>query len=321
MNREVGLVAIINSFNRRLLLERAIGSLFPALRDLAVPSAAIVFDAGSTDGSLEFLQRWQEDHANDRLVVISPRDSKSSSFSDGVNAACAAAEENFPGLHWLFFYETDNALRSAEPLRQAIALLSQERKIAAAGFTVTSEAGERIGYGMRFPGALSLALGQNISGLLHLHNPNETSWQRTGSVRWCTCDIVFTSPLLVRREAWKQSGGFDATRFPFSDSDLDWAWRCARLGWTMAVIDCDGVVHDNLEQMSAWSAGRVIDFHRSRLRLLRRYRGAHVSLIKPVLFARHALEIAMLKRQADPRAAAKLERRRQLRRTVWNDYI
>jgi GT2 family glycosyltransferase len=321
MNSEVELVAIINSFNRRPLLERAIGSLFPALRDLAVPSAAIVFDAGSSDGSREFLQRWQAEHANDRLVVISPRDSQSSSFSDGVNAACAAAEEKFPELRWLFLYETDNALRNAEPLCQAIALLSQQPKMAAAGFTVTLEAGKRIGYGMRFPGAPSLALGQNISGLLHLHNPNETSWQRTGSVRWRTCDIVFTSPLLIRREAWKQSGGFDATHFPFSDSDLDWAWRCARLGWQMAVIDCDGVVHDNLEQLSAWSAGRVIDFHRSRFRLLRRHRGDHVSLLKPLLFARHALEIAILKHSADTRAAEKLQRRRQLLRTVWNDYV
>jgi GT2 family glycosyltransferase len=316
---EVQLVAIINSFNRRSLLERAIGSLFPALRDLEIPSAAIVFEAGSNDGSREFLQRWQEEHGADRLVIISPRDSRSS-FSDGVNAACIAAAEKFPSHRWLFLYETDNALRNAGPLRQAIALLSQEPKLAATGFTVTSEAGARIGYGMRFPSALSLALGQNIAGMLHLHSPNKTAWRKTGSVRWRTSDIVFTSPLLIRREAWKQSGGLDPAHFPFSDSDLDWAWRCTRLGWEMAVIDCDGVVHDNLEQISAWSAGRVVDFHRSRLRLLRRYRGDGVSLFKPVLFARHLLEIAILKRSADPRAAGKLERRRQLLRTVWKDY-
>jgi GT2 family glycosyltransferase len=129
--------------------------------------------------------------------------------------------------------------------------------------------------------------------------------------------------LLIRREAWLQTGGLDAERFPFSETDVDWAWRCAKAGWKTAVIASDQVVHDNLQQASAWSANRVIEFHRSRLRLLKRHRGEWVGLIKPGLFLRHGIETLLLtlRKGSDAVAATKLEKRKQMLRTVWNDYL
>jgi len=165
-------------------------------------------------------------------------------------------------------------------------------------------------------------LGQNIAFLSNLHAPNKCRWQNMDGIHWRTCDVVFTSPLLIRRKAWQASGGFDANVFPFSDSDLDWAWRSAKLGWKLAVIETDDVVHDNLEQFSAWSATRVIDFHRNRLRLLKRHLGRHVNVIKPLLFLRHLVETMILagKSRSDPQAKQKLNGRKQMLRTVWSDY-
>jgi hypothetical protein len=82
------------------------------------------------------------------------------------------------------------------------------------------------------------------------------------------------------------------------------------------------VIHDNLEQLSAWSANRAIDFHRNRLRLLKRHRGGYVALLKPILFLRHWLESILLARKSeqDPVAREKLARRKKMLRTVWNDY-
>jgi hypothetical protein len=90
----------------------------------------------------------------------------------------------------------------------------------------------------------------------------------------------------------------------------------------MAVIASEQVVHDNLQQASAWSANRVIEFHRSRLRLLKRHRGEWIGLIKPILFLRHCIETLLLtfRRSTDAAAAPKLEKRKQMLRTVWNDY-
>ena len=317
----IELVAIINSFNRRSLLEPALASLTGALRSARFPSAIIVFEAGSNDGSAEFLKTWRENHPAGNLIVIEAAADRRS-FSDGVNIGCAEAIARFPKCRWLLLYETDNCLLSAEPLEKAISLLQLQPRLAAAGFTVKQHDGTFYGYGMRFPTALSFALGQNLAARLNLHAPNNSAWQLSDGIRWRTCDVVFTSPLLIRRQAWEQSGGFDATEFPFSDTDLDWAWRCAKLGWKMAVIASDNVVHDNLEQLSAWSANRALDFHRNRFRLLKRHRGKQVALIKPFLFLRHCLETMILGRKsaADPMARDKLAKRKQMLRTVWSDY-
>ena len=317
----VDLVAIINSFNRRSLLERAIASLTEALRSARFGSAIIVFEAGSNDGSVEFLKTWRENRPADNLIVIEASADRRS-FSEGVNTACAEAIARFPDCRWLFLYETDNCLTSVEPLDKAISLLQSEPQLAAAGFTVKQHDGTFYGYGMRFPNALSFALGQNLAARLNLHAPNNSAWRLSYGIRWRTCDVVFTSPLLIRREAWEQGDGFDEKNFPFSDVDLDWAWRCAKLGWKMAVIASDNVLHDNLEQLSAWSADRALDFHRNRFRLLKRHRGKHVALLKPFLFIRHWLETMILARRstADPMAEERLAKRKQMLRTVWNDY-
>jgi hypothetical protein len=90
----------------------------------------------------------------------------------------------------------------------------------------------------------------------------------------------------------------------------------------MAVIASENVVHDNLKQASAWSSNRVFDFHRSRLRLLKRHRGNRAALLKPLLFLRHCAETIVLAYQAgsDPDAERKLAKRREMLRTVWRDY-
>lgn len=317
----VQLVAIINSFNRRDLLERAITSLTSALRGAPFGSAIIVFEAGSKDGSVDLLRAWQENYPADNLSLIEGQAGQSS-FSNGVNLACAEAIARFPKARWLFLYETDNCLLNIEPLEKAITLLEQQPRLAAAGFTVKQHDGSFFGFGMRFPSTLSFVIGQNLAGLCNLHAPNNSAWQTSDGIRWRTCDIVFTSPLLIRREAWVQSGGFDAENFPFSDSDLDWAWRCATLGWGMGVIFTNDVIHDNLAQPSSWSANRVLDFHRNRFRLLRRHRGGHVALLKPVLFVRHGIETILLKGKlrSDPTAKEKLAKRKQMLRTVWSGY-
>jgi GT2 family glycosyltransferase len=321
-NRPVELVAIINSFNRRTLLEKALGSLTSALRNAHFGSAIVVFDAGSKDGSVEFLRSWQDLNPADNVVIVEPT-SGDASFSEGVNRGGAVALERFPECRWLFLFETDNWLQTAEPLNHAVRLLEQEPRLAAAGFTVKRHSGEFCGYGMSFPTVLSLALGLNLSDRWDLDRPNDSPWKVTNSFRWRMCDVVFTSPLLIRREAWLQTGGLDAERFPFSETDVDWAWRCAESGWKMAVIASEQVVHDNLQQTSSWSANRVIEFHRSRLRLLKRHRGEWIGLIKPLLFLRHCIESLLLTFRKTPDAvtASKLEKRKQMIRTVWNDYL
>src|SRR3954471_6065315 len=187
--KQVELVAIINSFNRRSLLQAALTSLTESLRKASFGSAIIIFEAGSNDGSAEFLNEWRQQNPGDNLLVIEAAPGRSS-FADGVNQACAAAFARFPNCRWLFLYETDNYLNDVDPLEKAIALLKREPTLAAAGFTVKHYDGEFFGYGMRFPSAVSFGLGQNIAAHLGMHTPNNSEWRMSDGIRWRICDIV-----------------------------------------------------------------------------------------------------------------------------------
>jgi GT2 family glycosyltransferase len=84
----------------------------------------------------------------------------------------------------------------------------------------------------------------------------------------------------------------DAEAFPFSDCDLDWAWRLRKSGLRQAVIQTSAVVHDNQQQFSSWSASRALHFHRARLRLLESHSTVIKPVITPLLAARHICELA-----------------------------
>src|SRR2546421_590133 len=89
-SQDVRLVAIINSFNRRSLLERALTSLTDSLRNARFSWAIVIFEARSNDGSAEFLRTWRDNNPADNLLVIEAPPGRSS-FSDGVNAASTEA--------------------------------------------------------------------------------------------------------------------------------------------------------------------------------------------------------------------------------------
>ena len=100
----VRLVAILNSFNRRDLLREALPSLASALAECPFGAAIVVFDAGSTDGSLEWLANYQEERPPTPVQMILREEGADGSLSAGVNAAARYALEKFPHLEWLLLY-------------------------------------------------------------------------------------------------------------------------------------------------------------------------------------------------------------------------
>jgi GT2 family glycosyltransferase len=292
---DIQLAVIINSFNRLDLLKMALPSLIDSLSRLPCPSAIFVFDAGSVDGSLDYIEDYSRQHSHFPIHLVTPQAESASSFADGCNQAIAAAEAFYPNLQWCFFYETDNQLRNPEALASALTFLQGQPRIGAVGFTVEKLDGSKTGYGCRIPSPLSFVLGQRISSRLGLDAPNPPTWTTSPpALKWTPCDVVFTSPLLVRFEAWKQTGPMDANRFPFTDSDLEWCWRAGQRGWTLAVLDLPGVIHDNGGAPSQWSARRVLWFHQSRMRLLQLLTPTTALIIRPLLVLRHLIEMVLL---------------------------
>lgn len=290
----VRLVAIVNSFNRQALLEASLSSLTSVLRQLPFGTAIVVFDAGSTDGSVEWLREYQSSSTALEVCILAPAPGEDTSFAAGVNAGCRDAIRRYPELQWLFLFETDNSIAGSEPIVLATRLLDSQAQLAAAGFTVTKRSGEPAGFGCSFPSVPQFLIGQQLTSILGLDRPRLSPEPPFDGYRWGTCDVVFTSPLLIKRTAWEETNGMDAAMFPFADCDLDWCRRAQHKGWKMAVIELKGVIHDNEDQASAWSSKRVLSFHRARLRLLQRHLRARAYLLKPGLLARHVLEFVAL---------------------------
>jgi GT2 family glycosyltransferase len=280
--------AIINSFNRVDLLKEALPSLLEGVRKVSVGTSVVVFDAGSTDGSIEYIQNMQEE-TETPIHLIEPSEGEDTSFSAGVNAGVAYAADRYPELKWCFLYETDNYLAHPEALEEGLRLLRRREELGAVGFTVEKRSGEKTEFGKPFPTVSSFVLGQRPKSWLGLGEP-DVEWRTDQGQRFSYCDVVHTSPLLVEQELWKEIGGMDSDTFPFSDSDVDLCWRIAKQGRKCGVLDVRGVMHDNLQQESEWSKSRVLRFHQGRFRVLRKHRGRIVDTIRPLLLVRHFIE-------------------------------
>jgi len=289
----VRLAAVVNSYNRLGLLREALPSLVGALAGCPFGTAIVVFDAGSTDGSMEWLTAYM-DGCGEPIAVLRKGDSADGSLSAGINAGIQHCLGKYADLQWFFLFETDNWIESPAPLIAAVKLLENVPDLAAAGFTLKKCSGEAAGFGCRFPTTAQFILGQQLTSFLRLDRPRIEDWRVAGNVRWAICDIVYTSPLLIRRQAWEQIGSMDAGTFPFCDTDVDWSWRAWRQGWRMAVVSTTEVIHDNRGVASDWSALRVIEFHRARLRLLDRHRSSAMWLLKTLLLLRHLCELLIL---------------------------
>jgi GT2 family glycosyltransferase len=314
----IELSVIINSFNRLQLLREALPSVINAL-NIALPGkfAVVIFDAGSTDGSIEFVSEFYNDTQEFPLICLCPPLDVDRSFSAGCNLAIQKAAQTFPNLKWCFLFETDNLITNPTALTLSIKLLEQEDHLAGVGFTV-----EGANFCSSFPNFIAFVLGQQLSYHLGLEKMKIHPWYPFAESQWGYSEVVFTSPILIRYSAWQATGGMDAANFPFSDCDHDWCWAVHKQGWRLAVLNVSGVIHFNKMIISEWSSKRVIDFHRARLRLLVKHRGQQGSWLNYLLFLRHILEIFVLISGAvySEKARKSFFQRQILIRSVWNNY-
>ena len=320
----VEIVGIVNSFDRLALLQEGLPSLVAALRECGRAGAVVVFDAGSSDGSHQWVEDFARENAEQNgdvpVVQLLCAPGEPSTFSDGINRACDEALARFPNLKWFFLFETDNWISGAAPLQMALELAQTHDDVGAVGFTVARHDGSRAGYGSRFPTLAEFALGPQFATRLPARELEVAPLKFERARAWQS-DVVYTSPLLLRRVAWEQTGGLDAGSFPFSDCDVDWAWRARDLGWKQAVIEAKGVVHDNRQTASQWSQSRVFHFHRGRMHLLRRHRKPRLGWLKIALVLRHFAEIAVLAAMPQrPHQRANIAKRWRLLRRVAREY-
>jgi GT2 family glycosyltransferase len=315
------LVVIINSYNRLALMKDSITSLCNHLNFSNIGFAIVIYDAGSQDGSI----KWINDYIKNspyKIFLIDGSSDIDTSFSHGVNMACNFAIRRLPAFKYFFLYETDNYLLSAQPIKEAISLLRHYDIIAACGFTVKKHDGTNAGFGCTFPSIFSFILGQQFSFFLKLNEPT-VKWTSHNTIKFGFAEVVYTSPLLIKKDIWSQLNGMDSLNFPFSDCDIDFAFRLSKHGGKMAIIKSNGVIHDNKQVNSSWSATRTINFYKARNSYFKKHFGTVINVLKPLLMFMHLIELFILTGLYifGRTKVESLKTRWLLVKTVFNNYV
>lgn len=317
------IVIIVNSYNRYSLLKNALETICDLLKvsEFEKECAICVFDAGSQDGSREFLDEFKS-RSSVPIELIYPQKGADTSFSAGVNSAVELSKSIWPDLEYYLLYETDNQFESLKPLDHAFKLIETHEELAGVGFTVKKFDGRGAGIGMCFPRLWQFLIGPELTHIFGFDR-NRFQWHtEADGVEWSYLDVVYTSPLLLRRQDWHAIKGMDTANFPFSDCDLDSAKRLFNLGKRLAVIKTRDVIHDNKEALSAWSLTRALYAHRGRYRFLELHEFKFIWLLIPILALRHLFEITylLISRLGKKNKLVSVRKRMLLLQKVWSGY-
>lgn len=76
--------------------------------------------------------------------------------------------------------------------------------------------------------------------------------------------------MLVRRDVFEQTGGFDETFFMYCE-EIDWCWRIHRAGWDIYTVPTAEIVHFAGESTKQVPAESILNLWRSRASLYRRH--------------------------------------------------
>ena len=112
----------------------------------------------------------------------------------------------------------------------------------------------------------------------------------TSSARIVEVEAAHSSCTLVDMEAFRGAGGFDRWYWQ-CQSDIDLSLRLRQTGHRVGIDFGYCVKHEGAGGKTG-GAARVLDLYRSRLHLYEHFHPASRFYLRPLLFARHALELA-----------------------------
>jgi GT2 family glycosyltransferase len=255
-------VAVV-SWNTRGLLRDCLRSMEPEVR--AGRAAVWVVDNASSDGSADMVAAefpWAE-------LVRSP---ENLGFGPAVNLVADRTESP-----WIAIANADTALFPGS----LQALLDAGRRHPRAGILaprLVLAGGETQHSAYRFPRlgfTLAFNLGlASLSRRLASEMLLEGHWagDRERRVGW-----AIGAFLLVRRQAFREAGGFDPAQWMYAE-DLDLGWRAARAGWETWFEPSAPVRHHGAAATSQlWGDGRDVRWQRSTYAWMLRRRGAAVT--------------------------------------------
>jgi GT2 family glycosyltransferase len=252
-------VVAIVSWNTRELLARCLESLLPEAE--CGRAEAWVVDNASSDGSAALVR---ERFPRARLLALND--------NLGFGAAVNLVAER-TASPWLAIANADTALRPGA-LAALLAAGGEDPGAGAIAPRLVQPDGSTQHSVFGFPTVPHTAL--LASGLYRLSPdladrlavPGHWDVERARRVPWAVAAF-----LLVRREAWRQVGGFDPRQFMYAE-DLDLGWRAARAGWSTHYVPAARVRHHaSAATTQAWGDERTLRWLRSTYAWMLRRRG------------------------------------------------
>ncbi len=240
--------AIIVSWNTRELLAAAVRSLLAATPQPEV----IVVDNGSRDGSVAMVRR---EFPQVRLLV----NEVNRGFAAANNQGMAAAR----GRYFLLL-NSDAALRRGA-LRTMVAYAEAHPRVGVVGARLLFPDGRWQAEGSPFPSLRDEFL--RMLGLDRLWAVGVERGDRPYETDW-----VQGAAMLVRREVWEETGGFDESFFMYGE-EVEWCARIKAAGWRIAVVPQAEIIHHGGASVGRVPLAKRTLVYRGKRHFFRRHRG------------------------------------------------
>ncbi|HEX3839782.1 MAG TPA: glycosyltransferase family 2 protein [Acidimicrobiales bacterium] len=216
------------------------------------PAELVVVDNGSTDGSVDELQRQVPD-----VDVLDP--GQNLGYGAAANRGVAATRSEL-----VLVCNPDLSISPGALAAMADALES-DPTVAVVGPMIRTSAGERYPSARQFPSMIDAA-GHALLGQFVPQNPFTRAYQRAGlalevDTVW-PVDWVSGACFLVRRSAFEQVGGFDEQYFMYLE-EVDLCWRLGRAGWKVVYAPAAVVTHHQGVSTDRHPYRMIVEHHRS----------------------------------------------------------
>jgi GT2 family glycosyltransferase len=133
-----------------------------------------------------------------------------------------------------------------------------------------------------------------------------------------TNKVLFFQSVLVRREVLEQVGYLDESFIAWG-VDIDLSLRIRKTGRQLFISRSHKVIHEGGSALKRNDYSRVVFEHQAFAYLMKKFHGKWILVLKPLVFARHFLELFLggIFKSGD---LAYLKVRRQLLSTCLTDY-